>query len=67
MLHEYGKPLKSLTPIQPKNYIELKWKIGSKLKSSTLGTTHTVYRMNTTDRLIVKLDLVTKNYHKSFN
>ena len=56
MLHEYGKPLKSLTPIQPKNHIELKWKIGRKLKSSTLGTTHTVYRMKNTDRLTVKLD-----------
>ena len=43
MLHEYGKPLKSLTPIKQTSHIEFKWKIGSKRKHSTLGMSYIIY------------------------
>ena len=42
MLHEYGKPLKSLTQIKLTSHIELKWRIGNKLKLSILGMSHTI-------------------------
>ena len=44
MLHEYGKPLKSLTQIKLTSHIELKWRIGNKLKLSILGMSHTIFR-----------------------
>ena len=44
MLHEYGKPLKSLTQIKLTSHIELKWRIGNKLKLSILGMSHTILR-----------------------
>ena len=42
MLHEYGKPLRSLTQIKPTSHIGLKWRIGNKLKLSILGMCHSM-------------------------